>query len=83
MLHEETVRVVRRFALAFLTLLFCQALSAQGTVTIYGRITDPSGAAIAGAKVTVTNQSTEQSATRSPPSMATTSCLICPSAYII
>ena len=30
-------------------------------MTIYGTITDPSGAAIAGAKVTVTNQSTEQS----------------------
>jgi hypothetical protein len=31
---------------------------AQGTVTIYGTVTDPSGAAIGGAKVTVTNEAT-------------------------
>lgn len=35
-------------------------LPAQGTVTIYGAVVDPSGAAIAGAKVTVTNQATGQ-----------------------
>src|SRR5579864_3034895 len=34
---------------------------AQGTVTIYGTVTDPSGAAIVGAKVTVTNSATQQS----------------------
>ena len=34
---------------------------AQGTVTIYGTVTDPSGAAISGAKVTVTSAATEQS----------------------
>ena len=61
MLHEETVRVVRRFTLVYLSLFFCQVICAQGTVTNYGTVTDPSGAAIAGAKVTVTNQSTEQS----------------------
>src|SRR5579872_7163138 len=42
-------------------LLLPGALLAQGTVTIYGAVTDPSGAAIAGAKVTVTNQATDQS----------------------
>jgi hypothetical protein len=36
-------------------------LSAQGTVTIYGTVTDPSGAAIGGAKVTITNEATGQS----------------------
>ena len=42
-------------------LLFWPAmLLAQGTVTIYGTVTDPSGAAIAGAKVTVTNTATDQ-----------------------
>src|ERR1700733_9181438 len=34
---------------------------AQGTVTIYGTVTDPSGAAIVGAKVTVSNSATQQS----------------------
>ena len=47
------------------TLAILIALSAtvfaQGTVTIYGNVTDPSGAAIAGAKVTVTNTATDQS----------------------
>jgi hypothetical protein len=36
-------------------------LSPQGTVTIYGAVVDPSGAAIAGAKVAVLNQTTRQS----------------------
>jgi hypothetical protein len=43
------------FLLALPALVF-----AQGTVTIYGTVTDPSGAAIAGAKVTVTNSATDQ-----------------------
>jgi hypothetical protein len=44
------------FLLALPALVF-----AQGTVTIYGTVTDPSGAAIAGAKVTVTSAATDQS----------------------
>lgn len=48
--------------LRFSLLLFVlrTALFAQGTVTIYGNVTDPSGAAIGGAKVTVTNSATQQ-----------------------
>jgi hypothetical protein len=42
-------------------LLLPALVFAQGTVTIYGTVTDPSGAAIAGAKVTVTNSATGQS----------------------
>ena len=45
-----------------LSLAFLPALVfAQGTVTIYGSVSDPSGGAIAGAKVAVTNQATDQS----------------------
>src|SRR5581483_4503724 len=45
-----------------LLLLACPSiLLSQGSVTIYGSVTDPSGAAIAGAKVTVTNEATDQS----------------------
>ncbi len=51
-----------RFAsVAAFLLLLPAALFAQGTVTIYGTVTDPSGSAIAGAKVTITNTATDQS----------------------
>ncbi len=43
-----------------LLLLLPAFLFAQGTVTIYGSVSDPSGAAISGAKVEVTNQATGQ-----------------------
>ena len=44
-----------------LVFLLLPAVSlAQGTVTIYGAVTDPSGAAIAAAKVAITNQATGQ-----------------------
>ena len=45
--------------LAFLGL--SSSLYGQGNVTIYGTVTDPSGAAIVGARVTVTNDATQQS----------------------
>jgi hypothetical protein len=48
------------YALAVFALLPV-ILSAQGTVTIYGTVNDPSGAAIVGAKVTVVNEATGQS----------------------
>src|SRR5579872_1495194 len=44
-----------------LALASAALLCSQGTVTIYGTVTDPSGAAIAGAKVTITNSATDQS----------------------
>jgi hypothetical protein len=47
--------------LAGVLLLLPAIVFAQGTVTIYGTVTDPSGAAIAGATVSVTNQATGQS----------------------
>jgi hypothetical protein len=46
---------------SLLLLILPALVFAQGTVTIYGTVTDPSGAAIAGAKVTVTNAATQQS----------------------
>ena len=51
-----------RTILPALLILALPSLSlAQGSVTIYGSVTDPSGAAVAGAKVTVTNEDTDQS----------------------
>src|ERR1044072_2466080 len=47
--------------LAALLLLLPALALAQGTVTIYGTVTDPSGAAIAGATVSVANPATGQS----------------------
>src|SRR5215471_11515144 len=55
-----SLRLVSVCALGLLPILPA-ILSAQGTVTIYGAVTDPSGAAIAGAKVSVTNEATDQS----------------------
>ena len=49
------------FRYALFILIVPALVFAQGTVTIYGTVTDPSGAAIAGAKVTVTNSATGQS----------------------
>ncbi len=48
------------FRYSLLLLVLPTLLFAQGTVTIYGTVTDPSGAAIAGAKITVTNSETQQ-----------------------
>ena len=52
-----------RLSFVALSLLLPAFLCAQGTVTIYGTVTDPSAAAISGAKVTVTNEATDQSRT--------------------
>ena len=51
-------------ALLFVSVLFSKAAFAQADVgTIVGYVTDPSGAVVSGAKVTVTNQGTKASRT--------------------
>jgi len=52
---------VRTKLLVLLILALPLRSLAQGSVTIYGSVTDPSGAAVAGAKVIVTNEATDQS----------------------
>jgi len=54
----RATRFVRTAALALFVLACPWAAVAQTTGTIYGRVTDQSGAAIAGAKVTATNVAT-------------------------
>src|SRR5215469_13267853 len=58
-MHDQKGRYVRGCILAC-ALILPAALFAQGNVTIYGTVTDPSGAAISGAKVTVINEATDQ-----------------------
>lgn len=56
-----SVLLVRRFALFLLVLAASTSVAlGQGFGTIVGTITDPSGAAVAGAKVTVTNIGTSE-----------------------
>ncbi len=66
-MSPRTRKALARFGLAALSLLLVIALSAplfgQATVatgSIQGTITDPSGAVVPGAQVTVTNKSTGQ-----------------------
>ncbi len=57
-------RMPRRLYLALITLAFLSfapSTFAQGFGTIVGTVTDPAGAVVPGAKVTVTNEGTEQS----------------------
>src|ERR1700761_6107813 len=50
---------IRLFAFLTLALLFCSSgLHAQVTGAITGRVTDSSGAVVAGAKITATNNNT-------------------------
>jgi hypothetical protein len=55
----------RIFACSVLTLLFCTSLAGQSTYTggLSGEVTDTSGAIIAGAKITLTDQSANVQAT--------------------
>src|SRR5205085_3409414 len=48
----------RLLALAFVALLYCAASAQLPTSTLNGTVTDPQGAAVAGAKVTAVNQAT-------------------------
>ena len=50
--------------LAFLCLVFASALSAQVTANLSGTVTDPSGATVSGAAVTVKNVKPAPSAPR-------------------
>lgn len=56
------------FFLSMLTLLFAAAALAQTTASIKGTVTDPSGAAVAGAKVTISSatQGIERTTTTGP-----------------
>lgn len=49
-----------RSILPFLLFLLPAILAAQGTVTIYGAVTDPSGSAVVNAKIAVTHVATDQ-----------------------
>ncbi len=54
------MRILRNFALAALG---ASLVWAQGSVTIFGTVTDPSGAAVPGVSITVTNRATGASRT--------------------
>ena len=51
--------MIRLAQVAFFSFLAASALQAQGTATILGTVTDPSGASVAGAQVTVINIATQ------------------------
>jgi hypothetical protein len=51
--------ILRLAKVAFFSFLAASALEAQGTATILGTVTDPSGASVSGAQVTVVNIATQ------------------------
>ena len=63
MLRSGIPRLAVRFSVAAVLLLLCTGLLAQttvGTGSIVGTVSDPSGAVLSGAKVTITNVATGQ-----------------------
>jgi hypothetical protein len=92
MLNQDSpVRSATRFSLIVVTtmalLLISTALLAQTTIStgsIVGTVTDPSGAVVSGAKVTITNKGTRQVLTTTSSSAGTyTSGALIPGDYVV
>src|SRR5438105_11446479 len=88
----DNLSAVRRFgwiacAAAVFSLLLLPSLFAQTTIStgsIQGTITDPSGAVVSGARVTIRNRATEQTITTTTNSAGTyTSGALIPGDYVV
>lgn len=91
MLHQNpSLRSATRFSLILLALtllLTCSLVLAQTTIStgsIVGTVTDPTGAVVSGAKVTITNKGTRQVITTTTSSAGTfTSGALIPGDYVV